>query len=274
MRGQRHEWMAYAGHHDERGRGIRHRLRGSIANNPHHPPQWFVRSEEFACAQPRTVLQRGTRSSPVVRPSLFRYAVGIADATAGRPRRRRASREQRCAYPASRRCRRGDEVMTGQTTFPGGTSVTLLDVYDDAGPDGLRGGSTAHASGIHGVLRGDRWTRCAAHARPSTARARPNWSPETVVWFTPGTIHRAINDGGSEGACADGQLRIARSGRRGHDVPSRMSSRTRNGTTRRRRFRGGRARRSGRRMPGGDATLQSMAMRFSALRSWAVTMAH
>ena len=141
MRGQRHEWMAYAGHHDVRGRGIRHRLRGSIVNNPHHPPQWFVRTEEFACVQSRTVLQRGTRLSPVVRPSLFRYAVGIADATAGRPRRRRASREQRYAYPASRRCRRGDEVMTGQTTFPGGTSVTLLDVYDDAGPDGLRGGT-------------------------------------------------------------------------------------------------------------------------------------
>ena len=56
--------------------------------------------------------------------------------------------------------------MTGQTTFPGGTSVTLLDVYDDAGPDGLRGGTPHMPSGIHGVLRGDRWTRCAAHAHP------------------------------------------------------------------------------------------------------------
>ncbi|MGX5773010.1 hypothetical protein ACWKWN_19905 [Microbacterium trichothecenolyticum] len=32
-------------------------------------------------------------------------------------------------------------MTTPPPTFPGATSVTLLDVYDDVAPDGLRGGS-------------------------------------------------------------------------------------------------------------------------------------
>ncbi|WP_394553826.1 cupin domain-containing protein [Agromyces sp. MMS24-JH15] len=81
------------------------------------------------------------------------------------------------------------------STFPGGTSVTLLDVYDDAAPDGLLGGSphlhlastecyvvVAGAGELHTL-------------DPSGARATP-LGPGSVVWFTPGTVHRAVNLGG------------------------------------------------------------------------------
>lgn len=84
--------------------------------------------------------------------------------------------------------------MTGQTTFPGGTSVTLLDVYDNAGPDGLRGG-TPHmhlaSTECYVVIGG----RGALHTLTLDGARETELEPGTVVWFTPGTIHRAINEG-------------------------------------------------------------------------------
>ncbi|TYL53139.1 cupin domain-containing protein [Agromyces mariniharenae] len=80
------------------------------------------------------------------------------------------------------------------SSFPGGTSVTWLDVYDDAAPDGLRGGSPhVHlASTECYVVAGGRG---ALHTLdPSGARER-TLVPGSVVWFTPGTIHRAVNHG-------------------------------------------------------------------------------
>lgn len=79
-------------------------------------------------------------------------------------------------------------------TFPGGTSVTLLDVYEDVATDGLRGGSPhMHLAssecyvviGGHGALH----TIDMSGVRETELRAG------SVVWFTPGTIHRSINHG-------------------------------------------------------------------------------
>ena len=49
--------------------------------NPHHPPQWFARSEEFAALNPAPFFSEEVVVPPgdTVR---FRYAVGIADAGA------------------------------------------------------------------------------------------------------------------------------------------------------------------------------------------------
>jgi mannose-6-phosphate isomerase-like protein (cupin superfamily) len=85
-------------------------------------------------------------------------------------------------------------MSDAQSSFPGGTSVTLLDVYDDAAPDGLVGGSPhVHLAsaecyvvlGGHGTLH----TLDLSGAREMTLRQG------TIVWFTPGTIHRAVNHG-------------------------------------------------------------------------------
>lgn len=82
MRGQRHEWMAFAGRHDEID------AESVIAivddrQNPHHPPQWFVRTEEFACLNPAPFFSEELAVAPG-ETTTFRYAVGIADAPADR----------------------------------------------------------------------------------------------------------------------------------------------------------------------------------------------
>jgi len=80
VRGQRHEWMAFEGKHD-------HIDASSLvlmlddSQNPHHPPQWFARSEEFAALNPapffseEVVIRAGESAT-------FRYGVGIADGVA------------------------------------------------------------------------------------------------------------------------------------------------------------------------------------------------
>ncbi|WP_347977909.1 cupin domain-containing protein [Microbacterium sp. ProA8] len=79
-------------------------------------------------------------------------------------------------------------------SFPGATSVTLLDVYDDAAPDGLHGGSPhMHLASTECYVviggRGELHTIDAGGARETAL------SEGSVVWFTPGTIHRAVNHG-------------------------------------------------------------------------------
>jgi mannose-6-phosphate isomerase-like protein (cupin superfamily) len=82
-------------------------------------------------------------------------------------------------------------------TFPGGTSVTRLSVYSGTCQDGLEGGTphlhTASTEayvviGGHGALQ-----TLDAHGFRET-----ELSAGSTVWFTPGTIHRAINRGGLE----------------------------------------------------------------------------
>ncbi len=78
------------------------------------------------------------------------------------------------------------------STFPGGTSVSFLDVYDDVAPDGLRGGSPhMHLVSTEGYVvvggEGELHTLSASGAQQTPLREG------SVVWFTPGTIHRAVN---------------------------------------------------------------------------------
>ncbi|MBD7957671.1 PmoA family protein [Microbacterium sp. Sa4CUA7] len=77
VRGQRHEWMAFAGRHDEVDAQSLVVMVDAV-DNPHHPPQWFARSEEFACLNPAPFFS----DELVVQPDetvAFRYGVGIAD---------------------------------------------------------------------------------------------------------------------------------------------------------------------------------------------------
>ncbi|HUN31980.1 MAG TPA: cupin domain-containing protein [Trebonia sp.] len=80
-------------------------------------------------------------------------------------------------------------------SFPGATALTVLDVYDWVAPDGLRGGSAhVHLASAEGylVMSG------AGELQTLGARgyAATPLHPGDCVWFTPGTIHRLVNDGG------------------------------------------------------------------------------
>ena len=89
--------------------------------------------------------------------------------------------------------------MTADQAFPGATGVTLLDVYDWPTADGLRGGSAhIHLASTEGyvVLRGaGRLQTLGRHGFQETPLR-----PGDCLWFTPGTVHRLVND--------DGQLQI------------------------------------------------------------------
>jgi mannose-6-phosphate isomerase-like protein (cupin superfamily) len=85
------------------------------------------------------------------------------------------------------------------TVFPGATGVTMLDVYDWATPDGLRGGS-AHihlaSTEAYVVIGGEGRLQTLGERGYTEVPLRPG----DCLWFTPGTVHRLVND--------DGQLRI------------------------------------------------------------------
>ncbi|MCH7232264.1 PmoA family protein [Glycomyces sp. L485] len=80
VRGQRHEWMGFAGRHDEDDASSLV-LMVDHAENPQHPPQWFARSEEFACLNPAPFFSEEV-TVPAGATTRFRYGVGIADADA------------------------------------------------------------------------------------------------------------------------------------------------------------------------------------------------
>ncbi|HLH82121.1 MAG TPA: cupin domain-containing protein [Trebonia sp.] len=78
--------------------------------------------------------------------------------------------------------------------FPGATAVTVLDVYDWAAPDGLPGGSAhVHLASAEGyvVLSGAGRLQTLSGAGYAETPLRPG----DCLWFTPGTIHRLVNDG-------------------------------------------------------------------------------
>ena len=88
--------------------------------------------------------------------------------------------------------------MTERTVdlaFPGATALTRLDVYDWVAPDGLRGGS-AH---VH-LASAEAYVVLAGRGRLQTLGARgyaeAGLRPGDCLWFTPGVIHRLVNDGG------------------------------------------------------------------------------
>ncbi|MFF5842717.1 PmoA family protein [Streptomyces massasporeus] len=80
VRGRRMEWMGFAGRHDETDAQSLVLMLDDTAN-PSHPPQWFARTEEFACLNPAPFFSEEltVENGATVR---FRYGVGIADAEA------------------------------------------------------------------------------------------------------------------------------------------------------------------------------------------------
>jgi len=75
------------------------------------------------------------------------------------------------------------------------TAVTMLEVYDWIAPDGLRGGSAhVHLASTEGYVV------LAGHGRLQTLGTRgyteSELHPGDCLWFTPGIIHRLVNEGG------------------------------------------------------------------------------
>ena len=79
--------------------------------------------------------------------------------------------------------------------LPGAVGISRLRVYDWPGRDGLRGGSphlhTACSEG-YVVLRG----RGSVQTLSSVGFAEHELGEGTVLWFTPGTVHRLVNSSG------------------------------------------------------------------------------
>jgi len=79
--------------------------------------------------------------------------------------------------------------------FPGGVAVSDLTVYDWEAADGRCGGSphlhTASSEGYIVVAGAG-----AVHTLSADGVAEHPLSAGDVVWFSPGTVHRLVNDGG------------------------------------------------------------------------------
>ena len=88
-----------------------------------------------------------------------------------------------------------DALPSAAAAFPGATGVTVLDVYDWPAPDGLPGGSAhVHLASTEGyvVLAGAGRLQTLGERGYAETPLRPG----ECLWFTPGTIHRLVNDGG------------------------------------------------------------------------------
>jgi hypothetical protein len=81
LRGTRADWFAFRGRHDETGRSSTIVMIDDAAN-PQHPPQWFTRSEEFACLCPAPFF---SEELPLAheQTASFRYAVLVASGDHG-----------------------------------------------------------------------------------------------------------------------------------------------------------------------------------------------
>lgn len=78
--------------------------------------------------------------------------------------------------------------------FPGGTAVSRLRVYTDVSVDGLAGGTPhLHTVSTEGyvVVSGSG----VLHTLTMSGFQETPLEAGSVVWFTPGTIHRAVNTG-------------------------------------------------------------------------------
>jgi hypothetical protein len=81
------------------------------------------------------------------------------------------------------------------TTFPGATALTRLLVYDWPTADGLAGGSPhLHTASTEAyvVLGGSGHVQTLS----GDGYAEHRLAEGSVLWFTPGTVHRLVNDGG------------------------------------------------------------------------------
>jgi len=77
LRGTRHEWMGYSGQHDETSRWST-LVMVDDTRNPRHPPQWFARTESYACLCPAPFFS-DELDVPAGSTLALRYAVVIAD---------------------------------------------------------------------------------------------------------------------------------------------------------------------------------------------------
>ncbi len=81
--------------------------------------------------------------------------------------------------------------------FPGAVGVSHLRVYDSVAPDGLVGGSPhlhTACTEAYAVIGG----RGAVQTLSGDGFAEVPLEPGAFVWFTPGTIHRLVNEGDLE----------------------------------------------------------------------------
>ncbi|NRG43025.1 PmoA family protein [Rathayibacter sp. VKM Ac-2835] len=80
LRGGHHEWLGFSGQHDESGASSTV-LIVDHHENPRHPPQWFGRSEDFACLNPAPFFSEELdfAADSTIR---FRYGIGISDSGA------------------------------------------------------------------------------------------------------------------------------------------------------------------------------------------------
>ncbi|WP_116949202.1 DUF6807 domain-containing protein [Jiangella endophytica] len=77
LRGQRAPWMGFTGPHDETG-GASTIVIVDHADNPAHPPQWFVRTEAFAALCPAPFFSEELPFEPGA-TLRFAYTVVVAD---------------------------------------------------------------------------------------------------------------------------------------------------------------------------------------------------
>ncbi|TDT76102.1 hypothetical protein DFO47_1099 [Arthrobacter sp. AG258] len=81
------------------------------------------------------------------------------------------------------------------STFPGATGLSEISIYDWPGADGAAGGSphvhTASTEAYVVLAGAGRLETLDSRGFTTTAL-----EPGVVLWFTPGTVHRAINDSG------------------------------------------------------------------------------
>ena len=78
--------------------------------------------------------------------------------------------------------------------FPGATAITVLDVYDWVAPDGLPGGSAhVHLASTEGYVVASGAGRLQTLGERGYAETPLRTGD--CLWFTPGTIHRLVNEG-------------------------------------------------------------------------------
>jgi mannose-6-phosphate isomerase-like protein (cupin superfamily) len=78
--------------------------------------------------------------------------------------------------------------------LPGGVAVSRLCVYDWPAADGVRGG-TPHVHLVCSEAYVVTGGRGAVQTLTTSGYEVTPLAPGTVAWFTPGTIHRLVNDG-------------------------------------------------------------------------------
>nr|WP_206068555.1 cupin domain-containing protein [Nonomuraea sp. FMUSA5-5] len=79
--------------------------------------------------------------------------------------------------------------------FPGGTSISDLAVYDWECADGVHGG-TPHLHTVSTEAYVVTAGRGEVHTLSAAGFARDRLEPGSVLWFSPGTIHRLVNEDG------------------------------------------------------------------------------